>query len=53
LETSEKVKKKWSHEVKHATTTTKMKVAKVRAEPKTTGTADVNAIATLLERCCL
>jgi len=30
-----------------------MKVAKVRAEPKTTGTADVNAIATLLERCCL
>jgi len=30
-----KVKKKWSDELKHATTTTKMKVDEVRVEPKT------------------
>jgi len=29
-----KVKKKWSHELKRASTTTKIKVAKVRAEHK-------------------
>jgi len=28
------VKKKWFHELKRATTATKTKVAKVRAEPK-------------------
>jgi len=38
-----KVKKNWSHELKCTTTATKMKAAKVRAEPKTIGTADVNA----------
>jgi len=42
-----KVKKKWSHELKRATTITKTKIAKMRAEPKTIGTADVNATATL------
>jgi len=35
LETFEKSKKKWFHELKNATTTTKTKVAKVRAKPKT------------------
>jgi len=34
-----KVKKKWSHELKCATTTTKSKDTKVRAKPKTIGTA--------------
>jgi len=37
----EKGKKKWSHELRRATTTTKTKVAKVRAEPKTVGAADL------------
>jgi len=32
-----KVKKKWSHELKYATTTTKTKFAKVRAKLKTIG----------------
>jgi len=41
------VKKNWSHELKCATTTTKTKVAKVRAEPKTTGIAEVIASTTL------
>jgi len=36
-----KVKKKWSHELKRATTTTKTKVAKVRVELKAFGTADL------------
>jgi len=36
-----KVKKKWSHELKCAMITTKMKVAKVRTEPKTIGTGDL------------
>jgi len=36
-----KEKKKWSHELICATTTTKTKVAKVRAEPKTFGIADL------------
>jgi len=33
--------------LKCATTTTKMKVAEVRAEPKTIGTADLNASTTM------
>jgi len=33
-----------SHELKHATTTRKTKVAKARAEPKTFGTADLKHI---------
>jgi len=37
-----KVKKKWSHEMKCATTNIKMKFAKMRAKPKTIGTADIN-----------
>jgi len=37
--------------LKRATSTTKIKAAKVRAEPKTIGTADVNAIATLPQSC--
>jgi len=32
------VKKNWSHELKRPTITTKRKVAKVKAEPKTTQT---------------
>jgi len=48
-----KVKKNCSHELKHATTTTKMQVAKVRAELKTIGTADLNASAMLSHQCCL
>jgi len=39
-----KVKKMWSHELKHATTATKMKVDKVRAKLKTTGTADMGLV---------
>jgi len=39
--------KEWSHELKCATTTIKRKVAKVRAEPKTIGIADLNTSATL------
>ena len=42
-----KVNENYSHELKPASTTTKMKVAKVRAEPKTIGTANVNAAAML------
>jgi len=42
-----KVKNNWIHELKCATTTTKTKVAKVRAELKTIGTADLNAYAML------
>jgi len=50
-----KEKKKWSHELKHATATTKMKVPKVRAESKTFDTADLQHIcyamtSVLLER---
>jgi len=37
-------KVKWSHELKRVTTTTGMTVAKVRAEPKTFGTADLKHI---------
>jgi len=37
-----KVKKNWSHELKHASTTTKTEIAKVRAEWKTIGTAEAN-----------
>jgi len=40
LETFEKSKEKWCHELKCATTTAKMRVTKVRAEPKTIGAAD-------------
>jgi len=47
-----KVNENYSHELKPASTTTKMKVAKVRAEPKTIGTANVNAAAMLPWRCC-
>jgi len=47
-----KVKKNWSHELKSATTTTKTKVAKVRAKPKTIHIADVNISATLPWLCC-
>jgi len=36
-----KEKKKWSHELKRATSTTNTKVTKVRVEPKTFGTADL------------
>jgi len=36
-----KEEKKWCHELKHATTPNKIKVAKVRAKPKTFGTADL------------
>jgi len=43
LETFEK-RKEWSHELKCVTTTTKTKVAKVRAEVKTFGTADLKYI---------
>jgi len=39
--------------LKHATTTTKPKVTKVRAEVKTFGTADVNATAMLPGQCRL
>jgi len=39
-----KVKKKWSHELKCATTISKMKVIKMRAEPKTFCTADLKHI---------
>jgi len=39
-----KENKKWSHELKCATTTTKMKVTKVRAELKIFGTADLKHI---------
>jgi len=42
-----KVNKKWYHELKRATTTIKTKVAKVRAKPKTIGTAEVNATNTV------
>jgi len=42
-----KVKKNWSHELKCATTTTKTKVAKVKAEPKSIGTPDINATRTV------
>jgi len=38
--------------MKHATTTTETKVAKVIAEPKTIRTADVNTYATLPQWCC-
>jgi len=44
LESLEKEKKKWSHELKRATTTTKMKVTKVRVEQKPFGTADLKCI---------
>jgi len=40
-----KAKKNWSHELKCASTTTNMKFAKVRAELKTIGKADINATA--------
>jgi len=39
--------------LKRASTTTNMKVARVRAELQTIGTADVNAFAALPQRCCL
>jgi len=39
-----KVKKKRSYELKCTTTTTKTKVAKAWAEPKTFGTADLKCI---------
>jgi len=39
-----KKEKKWFHKLKCATTTTKMKVAKVRAELKSFGTADLKCI---------
>jgi len=39
-----KAKKKWSHELKGATSTTRMEVIKVRAEPKTFGIADLKHI---------
>jgi len=40
LESFQKSKENWSHdELKRATTITKTKVAKVRAKPKTNGTA--------------
>ena len=45
--------KTWSHELKHATTTTKTKVAKMRAKLKMIGTADQNASAMLPGGCCL
>jgi len=45
-----KVKKIWSHELKCATNTSKAKVTKVRAEPKTIDTADVNAFTMLPRR---
>jgi len=49
-----KVKENWFHELKHATTTRKTKIAKVRAEPKTMiGTADVNTSAMLPRQCHL
>jgi len=38
--------------MKHATTTTKTEVTKVRAELKTICTADINASATLPQQCC-
>jgi len=46
------VKKSRSHELKGATTTTKMKVTKVRAELTTIHMADVNASVTPIWRCC-
>jgi len=46
-----KVKKKWSHDLKPATTTTKRKVGKVRAKLKTLGTTDVNTTVTLKQGC--
>jgi len=46
LETFEKSKENWSHELRHASTTTKTKVSKVRTELKTTGTADLNTTTT-------
>jgi len=39
-----KQKRKWYHKWKQATTTTKTKVTKVRAELKTFGTADLKRI---------
>jgi len=54
-----KAKKNWSHGLKRATTTsssdstTKTKVAIVRAKPKTIDTADLNASVTLPCQCCL
>jgi len=39
-----KEKKKWSHELKCATITTKTKVTGVKAEAKTFGTADLKCI---------
>jgi len=45
------VKKNWSHELKYATPTTKTRVAKMRAEPKTIGIAHVNISITLPQRC--
>jgi len=47
-------KSNWSYAVKHATTTTKTKVTKVRAKPlpKTIRTADINASAMLSRLCC-
>jgi len=42
-----KEKKNWSHDLKRATTITKMKVAKVRYELKTISRTDLNASATL------
>jgi len=41
------------YELKHAITTTKMKVAKVKAERKTIDTLDINATAVLPGRCRL
>jgi len=46
------VKKSRSHELKGATTTTKTKVTKVRAELTTIHMADVNASVTPIWRCC-
>jgi len=48
-----KAKKKWSDELKCVTTTTKTKVAKVRAELSAIDTANVNTTATLPQQCRL
>jgi len=37
------MKKKWSHELKRATTATKTELAKVRTQLKTIGTLELNA----------
>ena len=47
METLKKVKDNWSHALKCVTTTTKMKVTKVRAKPKIIRTADANVSAML------